>query len=112
MRSRCIFNDGNQMIRMLLVKVSNGTLLNPNGTRRSLNPSVAPPWDWNGSYGPYNWEERQPNDPIGGYEQVVINGSTCNYNPTSFEVVTFAFQERVANQPGYSAISEEPLETV
>ena len=91
-----------------MVRLVDGTLVNPDGTVRSLNPSVAPPWAHGGAYGPYRWETRPPGSH-GGYEQCAVNGSTVSYNPTGFEVVVFGFQATVPQSAGFSAISEEPV---
>lgn len=91
-----------------LVRLVNGTLVNPDGTVRSLEPSVPPPWQHGGSFGPYKWDTRPPGT-AGGYEQCAVNGATAAYNPTGFEVVVFGFQGTVPHSAGFSAITEEPV---
>ena len=91
-----------------LVRLVDGTLVNPDGTVRSLNPGAAPPWQHGGDYGPYKWETRPPG-AHGGYEQCAVNGATVAYNPTGFEVIVFGFQMAVPHSAGFSAITDEPV---
>ena len=85
------------------VKPVGSTMMNPNGTVRSLNPSHNEP-----PYGPYHWEER-PANTSGGYEVCAVNGQTVQYNPTGEEPLLFGFIEHTAHTDGYSLMTESPL---
>jgi len=72
------------------VTIDGKTLLNPDGTRRSLFPAYSQPV--NGTYGPYHWEAKQPTEPIGPFETFEQGSGAVSYNPTGKEPVVYGFQ--------------------
>lgn len=78
------------------------TLVNPDGTVRSLNPSSL-----TRPYSPYTWGSRPPGTEQ-EYERCEVQGGMVVYNPTQREAVVFGFVATVPNC-AYSAISVEPL---
>ena len=94
--------DGAWIPVKVVTQAAGTTLANPDGTVRSLNPSHNQP-----PYGPYNWETR-PAGTHGGYELCTPGNGTVAYAPLG-EILIFGFKDAIPNQPGFSAMTLEPL---
>lgn len=87
----------------VLCKQAGNTLINMDGTVRSLNPTTAGPAPRS-----YQWQTR-PAGTAGDYELETIDVGTVTYNPMGDEPVVFGFKASVPNAPGYCAVSVQPL---
>ena len=74
---------GSDMTRMVRLVVDSA-FVNLNGTRRSLNPTIPPPWVDGNEYGPYKWSEQAPHLPVGQYECLLLSvARPCTTRPAT-----------------------------